>query len=126
MMQRLPGSLHNCRRADYHFIEVFQTLAKGMGSIGGFLGKVFGGFLAEGGDVMPGHGYMVGEKHPELFVPSASGRVVPQIGAQQMRPLVYSPTYHVNTPNPDAFRRSQSQILADGYRQMSKTHARNS
>lgn len=37
----------------------------------------FGGFLAGGGDVVPGMGYMVGENGPEPFIPSTPGRILP-------------------------------------------------
>ncbi|WHO40508.1 tail tape measure protein [Sphingobium sp. AP49] len=35
---------------------------------------------ATGGPVAPGRGYLVGERGPELFVPTSSGQVVPQAG----------------------------------------------
>lgn len=38
---------------------------------------VFGGYRAAGGGVDAGKTYMVGERGPELFVPSSSGNVVP-------------------------------------------------
>jgi len=37
----------------------------------------FGGFLAGGGDVKSGTSYVVGEKGPEIFTSSTSGRVIP-------------------------------------------------
>lgn len=40
------------------------------------------GFLAQGGDVQPGRAYVVGEKHPEVFVPGASGHVYPSSPAE--------------------------------------------
>jgi hypothetical protein len=43
----------------------------------GFLGKAFGGFMANGGPVSGGTPYVVGERGPELFVPSRSGTIVP-------------------------------------------------
>ena len=48
--------------------------------IGGPLSGLLGGLLgapgrATGGPVSPGRAYMVGERGPELFVPTASGRV---------------------------------------------------
>ena len=41
----------------------------------GIFGNLFGGFLANGGPAMAGKSYMVGEKGPELFTPSVSGKV---------------------------------------------------
>jgi|GEM_PF-1328845 len=53
------------------------------GSVGGwagqalsFLGSVFGGGRAGGGDVMPGSAYLVGERGPEMFVPRTAGTVL--------------------------------------------------
>lgn len=50
------------------------------GGIGSILGSVVGGLLglpgrATGGPVSPGRGYLVGERGPELFVPTSAGRV---------------------------------------------------
>ena len=49
---------------------VTQPLAKGIGTF-------LSGMRAEGGPVNAGGAYMVGEKGPELFVPSSSGSIVP-------------------------------------------------
>jgi hypothetical protein len=102
------------------------AMLKGVGSALGSIGSFFGGFLAAGGDVTPGHAYIVGEKHPEWFVPKIAGQVLPQGGASSMRPLIYSPTWQISTPDADSFRRASSQIVSDGYRQMAIAHARNS
>lgn len=60
---------------------------KGIGAIfgvatGGFGGLVmgalgFGGARAMGGPVMSGQAYVVGERGPELFVPPAAGKIIP-------------------------------------------------
>jgi hypothetical protein len=111
------------------FGTMFQSLSgelgglfKGLGSI---FGKIFGGFLQGGGNVSPGHAYVVGERHPEWFVPKMAGQVQPSMAMHAMRPLTYSPTFHINTPDADSFRRAHSAIVADGYRQMALVHARN-
>ncbi|MFB0612971.1 tail tape measure protein [Aurantiacibacter poecillastricola] len=49
-------------------------------SIGSMLGGVFGSLLglpgrATGGPVAPGAAYLVGERGPEVFVPTSSGRI---------------------------------------------------
>lgn len=53
----------------------------GAGSPGGgilsFLGSLFGGGRASGGPVSAGVPYLVGERGPEIMVPSASGTVIP-------------------------------------------------
>lgn len=52
----------------------------GTGSLGGLLSGALGAVLglpgrATGGPVAPGRGYLVGERGPELFVPTSAGRV---------------------------------------------------
>ena len=62
--------------------------AAGFFGFGGFsLGGLFsfGGGKAQGGAVQGGKAYMVGEKGPEMFVPSGSGKIIPnnQMGGGQ-------------------------------------------
>lgn len=53
------------------------------GLLGGALGAIFGlPGRATGGPVSPGRGYLVGERGPELFVPTSAGRVEPNRGGQ--------------------------------------------
>ncbi|MEM8493217.1 MAG: hypothetical protein AAF756_20560 [Pseudomonadota bacterium] len=47
------------------------------GGFGNIFGNLFGGARAMGGPVNPSSAYMVGERGPELFVPSTSGNIVP-------------------------------------------------
>jgi len=48
----------------------------GGGGLGSAIGSLFGlPGRATGGPVAPGRGYIVGERGPELFVPTTSGRV---------------------------------------------------
>jgi phage-related minor tail protein len=51
------------------------------GGIGGLLTGLIGGLpgRATGGPVGPGQAYLVGERGPELFVPTMSGRIAPGI-----------------------------------------------
>lgn len=42
----------------------------------------FGGFRANGGDVMSGKAYMVGERGPEMFLPGANGSIIPNEALQ--------------------------------------------
>ncbi|WP_156679426.1 tail tape measure protein [Sphingomonas profundi] len=61
------------------------------GSSGGLLGagtQLLGSLLgvpgrATGGAVAPGRGYMVGERGPELFVPTTSGRIETAMGGSR-------------------------------------------
>lgn len=53
---------------------------QGGGGLGGLLGQSIGALFglpgrATGGPVAPGRAYLVGERGPEVFVPTASGRV---------------------------------------------------
>ncbi|MEL6413736.1 MAG: tail tape measure protein [Pseudomonadota bacterium] len=55
------------------------------GGLGSLLGNSLGSLLglpgrATGGSVSPGRGYVVGERGPELFVPTSAGRVEPSAG----------------------------------------------
>lgn len=49
----------------------------GGGGLGGLLSRLFGGApgRATGGPVSPGRAYVVGERGPELFVPTTSGQI---------------------------------------------------
>ena len=58
-------------------IRGFETVIKLGAKIGGFVGGIFGGGKAEGGPVMRGTTYLVGEQGPELFTPSSSGSIIP-------------------------------------------------
>jgi hypothetical protein len=64
----------------------------GGGGLGGLLTGLLGGLLgapgrATGGPVAPGRAFLVGERGPELFVPTASGRVetMAPAGAREVR-----------------------------------------
>jgi hypothetical protein len=60
--------------------EGFTGLIKESGAgkgISGFFKNLFDGFRADGGPVSSGGAYIVGERGPELFVPGASGNIVP-------------------------------------------------
>jgi len=62
----------------------------GGGGVAGIASTLLGAALglpgrATGGPVAPGAAYLVGERGPELFVPTASGRVEPMGGARATR-----------------------------------------
>jgi len=61
----------------------------------GFIGSLFGGFRAEGGPVLSGRSYIVGERGPELFVPGSSGSIVPndRMGGGN---LTVAPVYNIS------------------------------
>jgi len=96
-----------------------QALAGGGGS-GGGLGAIAGQLItallglpgrAGGGPVAPGRAYMVGERGPELFVPTASGRIDTGGGQPAARDIRMSIT--VNAPSggaPEALAKSSRQV----------------
>lgn len=75
--------------------------------VGGFLadlfGGLFGGARAAGGPVTGGRPYLVGERGPELFVPSASGSIVPNGATMAPRVTIN------NAPGMDARTRDDGQ-----------------
>lgn len=84
---------------DSLFQKLFQSIignaqGGGDGGIGGLIGSaigaLFGGGRASGGPVMANTPYIVGEKRPEVFVPSTAGRVIPNANALGGRtPTIY-------------------------------------
>lgn len=114
--------------------NVTRQLANWLGQAGGFLGEIFGsgggvddlfGSIeprASGGPVFPGRAYLVGERQPELFVPSVPGTIVPNPA------MAGGPTYNmVNhfTVSGPVDRRSQDQIAAAVYAGMTRAARRN-
>lgn len=85
----------------------------GVLNLGGLIGSIFGlPGRATGGPVAPGRGYLVGERGPELFVPTSSGRVVPNAGSGGARDVNVS--IRVVSPQgssaPESLRRSSRQV----------------
>jgi hypothetical protein len=71
------------------------------GILGGLLGFGAPAARAEGGPVSPGHAYVVGEKRPELFVPSMPGHIVPSLDARSSSGDGSAPRFVVEArPNP--------------------------
>lgn len=96
-----------------------QTGGGGIGgllNLGGLLGSILGlPGRATGGPVSPGRGYMVGERGPELFIPTSAGRVVPNGGeARSARDVRVS--INVVAPSggnaPQALQRSSRQVAS--------------
>lgn len=89
-----------------------KSMLSSGGGGGGLLGNLlsFLPMLAGGGDVSADHAYIVGEKHPEFFVPKTSGTVVPslQMGGSHATNV----QVHFNgVTDHDSFKRNQSQVL---------------
>lgn len=73
---------------------IFGSIGQKGGSLGEW-GQAIVNFFkprAMGGPVTSGQGYLVGERGPELFVPRASGTIVPNGAMGAMGGMTYSPT----------------------------------
>jgi hypothetical protein len=90
-----------------------SSITGAFSGIGGLFSKffgMFGGFLADGGDVTPGKAYMVGENHPEFFIPGQSGQVAPMLKTKDGgAPIVNNFAFHGVTDH-ESFKRNQAQI----------------
>ena len=87
-----------------------------LGGLSGLVGSILGlPGRATGGIVSPGRGYLVGERGPELFVPTSAGRVESNVaargGAREVRVSI-----NVVTPQgssaPQAMQRSSRQVAS--------------
>jgi phage-related minor tail protein len=98
--------------ADFDRIAISQFILKPLeGLIGSAAGAIAGGLFgarASGGPVLGNVPYLVGEQGPELFVPNASGQIVPN-GALNQRPSI---TLNVQTRDAGSFLKSETQIAA--------------
>lgn len=89
------------------------AVLSGGGKSGGGIGGLVAGLLglpgrATGGPVAPGRAYLVGERGPEVFVPTSSGRVDARSGARDVRISI-----SVNAPQgaePRALAQSSRQV----------------
>lgn len=80
--------------------------AGGLLGIGGLVGSILGlPGRAAGGNVAPGRAYLVGERGPEVFVPTAAGRVESNMaargGAREVR-------VSINVASPQGVNASQA------------------
>ncbi len=93
------------------------TGAASVGGLFGSLGTILASALgapgrATGGPVSPGRAYRVGERGPELFVPTSSGRIEAHNSATQggdIR-LTINISDHNNGSAPSALKRSSRQV----------------
>lgn len=101
----------------------------GSGGAGGLLnlGSLFGAALglpgrATGGPVSPGRGYLVGERGPELFVPTSAGRVEANVGSAAPRDVRVSITIAqpAGGSAPQALQRSSRQVASAVRRALSE------
>ncbi|HWF03149.1 MAG TPA: hypothetical protein VHA06_05645, partial [Candidatus Angelobacter sp.] len=85
----------------------FGSIFKGLGS---FLGSIPG--LENGGGVSPGKAYVVGEKRPELFLPTSAGRIVPNFSNSPAQTSTTVNAHFHGVTDVDSFRKSQNQIAS--------------
>ncbi len=105
--------------------SLFGGSSSGFGDI---VGQSLGALLglpgrATGGPVSPGSSYLVGERGPEVFVPTSSGRIEPNGSDSQSRDVrvaiqVASPR---GTSAPVAMRRSSRQVASAVRRALQQT-----
>jgi len=86
-----------------------------LGGAGGLVGAILGlPGRASGGPVSPGRGYLVGERGPELFVPTSAGRV--ENFGRGAAPREVRVSINVNSPPgssaPQALQRSSRQVAS--------------
>lgn len=88
--------------------------ASGYLNLGNLLGSILGlPGRATGGAVAPGRGYVVGERGPELFVPTSAGRIEPGLSApaRDVR-ISIAITAPPGTSAPQALQRSSRQVAS--------------
>ncbi len=97
--------------------------SKGLfGGAGSFLGDIFGGFFANGGNFDAGKPIVVGERGAEVIMPRQSGTVIPNHALAGSSPIHI--TMHVSTPDVNSFRASQAQISTEMANAMSMAQRR--
>jgi len=94
--------------ADLARVAVHKFLVPAAEGIGRHLAGAISG-LAVGGPVGPGSAYLVGERGPEIFMPSGNGAILSNGGATQTRPQI---VLNVRTEDARSFLKSESQIAA--------------
>lgn len=111
--------------------NLFGSLGSG-GSAGGGLGGLFniGSLVASlfglpgratGGPIAPGRGYLVGERGPELFVPTSAGRIeAGAVSAPRDVRVAITVTAPPGTGTPQALQRSTRQVASAVRRALSE------
>ncbi len=96
----------------------------GLLNFSGLLGSILGlPGRATGGPVSPGRGYLVGERGPEMFVPTSAGRIEANLGLGSARRdvkvsiTIAAPT---GTSAPQALQRSSRQVASAVRRALSE------
>jgi tape measure domain-containing protein len=86
LVDAIDGAIAGTKTLGEVATQVFRSIQRALiqygvssflGGLPGGLGKFFSGERANGGSVMSGKSYLVGERGPELFTPSKSGMIMP-------------------------------------------------
>lgn len=108
------------------FVGAGSGTGAGSPGLGGLLSGLAATLLglpgrATGGPVSPGRGYVVGERGPELFVPTSAGRIEPG-GASRARDVRINITIAApsGTSAPQALQRSSRQVAGAVRRALSE------
>ncbi len=81
--------------------------------LGGLAGSLLGlPGRATGGNVAPGRGYMVGERGPEIFVPTSAGRIEPTASAARDVRVSINLSAPAGTSAPRSLQRSSRQVAS--------------
>ncbi len=83
-----------------------------IGGAGSGIGSLFSGFFANGGEVTAGRAHIVGERGPELFIPTQSGDIVPN-SALRRGGSGSAGTVHVTIANTIDARGAYPESIAD-------------
>ena len=101
------------------FDNLFGSVGSPGGGIGGGIASLLGGVLglpgrATGGPVSPNRPFLVGERGPELFVPTSAGRI--ETGGSARAPRDVRVAISLNQPRgaiaPTALERSSRQVAS--------------
>lgn len=89
----------------------------GGGGLGGLLGQTLGALFglpgrATGGPVSPGRAFLVGERGPEVFVPTAAGRIETATGPGQEVKVAIQLAVPRGMAAPTALQRSSRQVAS--------------
>ena len=94
------------------FNKLFGLGLGGGGGFGSILGGLFGGGRAEGGPILPGRAYLVGERGPEIVIPQSAGTVVPNAALAGAGSVQITNHFHITAPNGTIRQESQRQVAA--------------
>lgn len=89
--------------AEFTRIQARNILGSLFGT-GGSMSTLFGGGRANGGPVVGGTPYMVGERGPEMFIPQTSGTIVPNKSLVSPATNNTAVTYNINAVDAASFR----------------------